>query len=308
MKKKLPILLVILLAVNLFSQDKNFCPTYVFEGNLVSHQKKSLKIEMNFLILLDSTIVGSYHYKPEFGALELVGRLRKDNAFNLVERNKNNQITGIFKGKLSRNKKLISGNWKDSNTGKEFTFLLTEKKDESYWNILKKNRALFEYKNFNDAIKYYDKVQSIDVANQNLISIPNDLSKLKKVQSINLLGNRIENFPEVLTRMYSLDEISLSSNGLKNINPNIKNLKNLKILILNFNNIKILPRELGELSSLLYLDIGDNDISEIPVELKNLTKLQELHVDDNNLSEKEKNKLKKLLPNCVIYFKNVGEK
>jgi hypothetical protein len=61
-----------------YSQDKSFCPTYVYEGFIETDRTK-LEINLNFLVLLDSTLVGSYYYKPKNGSFKLVGHLNKDN-------------------------------------------------------------------------------------------------------------------------------------------------------------------------------------------------------------------------------------
>jgi Leucine-rich repeat (LRR) protein len=63
-----------------------------------------------------------------------------------------------------------------------------------------------------------------------------------------------------------------------------------------------LPKEIGELINLLYLEIGNNQLTTLPEEIKFVTTLQELHIERNNLSDKEKERIRKLLPQCVIYF------
>jgi Leucine-rich repeat (LRR) protein len=71
---------------------------------------------------------------------------------------------------------------------------------------------------------------------------------------------------------------------------------------MNFNQLTELPKEIGELTHLLYLEIGNNQLTTLPDEIKYLTSLQELHLESNKLSDKEKERIKKLLPKCVIYF------
>ncbi len=298
-KKILPFIFTLFLIGPIPAQDNSFRPTYIFEGILKKNNEVH-KIRMNFLILLDSSIVGSYYYDAKNGSLDLAGKLYSDNSFTLSEffENKN---TGTFKGKLSWNKKKIKGTWV-SEKGNKYSFDLDQIEDESYWSILKKNRSLFEYKDFNSISKNQEKVLSVDFENKNLNILPDEFSRLTKIQSINLLGNNFTVFPRVLFKLKTLDEISLSSNKLKNIDPEIRNLQNLKILILNNNNLKELPKEIGELRSLKYLELGNNQISTIPDEIKNLQKLEEMHIERNHLSDKEKKKLKNLLPNCVIYL------
>ena len=302
MKQILSFLPFLLFSFTLFGQDNYFRQTYVFEGSIKTDKGQELKINMNFLVLLDSTIVGSYYYKPSNGSLKIVGQLRIDNSFTLTERNEKDSITGYFYGKLATDKKTASGQWTSPTKDKPFTFQLNREEGKSYWDYIKKNRSLHEYSNLELAIKESEKVLSIDVASQNLSKLPDQLGGLKNILSINLLGNEFNAFPSILSKLTTLDEISLSSNNLTSVGKEIRHLKDLRILIMNNNQLTELPKEIGELTNLLYLEIGKNKLKSLPEEVKYLTNLQELHIERNALSEKEKQKIKKLLPNCVIHF------
>jgi len=268
----------------------------------LNEQNEKLNINLNFLVLLDSTMVGSYYYEPSLGAYKLVGKLYPNFSFRLVERNKLDSITGFFEGVLNSDFKLATGKWSDSEKGKLFDFEIKQVVGKSYWDYIKKNRALYEYGNFKKAIRNKHKVLSIDVASQRLDTLPDKLSRLDKIVSINLLENNFVSFPLVLSQLTTLDEISLSSNRLEKVGAEIGRLKNLRILIMNNNQLKELPKEIGELTNLLYLEIGNNQLTSLPEEIKYLTSLQVLHIERNRLSEIEKQKIQKLLPKCVIHF------
>jgi Leucine-rich repeat (LRR) protein len=302
MKKILTILIGLFSVLTSLGQDKKCCDTYVYEGYILTNQNKKLEINLNFLVLLDSTMVGSYYYDPNWGSLKLVGKLNPDFSFYLVERDKTDSITGFFEGKLNTDFKLASGKWTDGKKEKVFDFEIHQVIGKSYWDYIKKNRALYEYKSLKKAIRHKHKVLSIDLASQGLDKLPEKLSRLDKIVSINLLGNQFETFPTVLCQLTTLDEISLSSNQLTSVSAEIGKLINLRILIINNNQLKELPKEMGDLTSLLYLEIGNNQLTSLPEEIKYLTSLQELHIERNNLNEKEKERIKKLLPKCVIHF------
>jgi len=302
MKQTLTIFLFSFLSIISFGQDSSFRPTYVFEGTINTDKGQKLIVNMKFLVLLDSTLFGSYYYKPSNGSLKLVGHLNKDNTFFLVERNEKDSITGYFNGTLAGDKKAVAGQWTTPLKVKQFNFLLNRVEGKSYWDYIKKNRSLYEYSDLDLAIKDGDKVLSIDVASKGLSKLPKQLDRLNNIASINLLGNNFTSFPKVLTHMISLDEISLSSNRLATVGKEIKRLKHLRILIMNFNQLKELPKEIGELNNLLYLELGNNKIKHFPDEIKYLTNLQEMHIERNALSDAEKQRIKRLLPNCVIYF------
>ncbi|THD30069.1 leucine-rich repeat domain-containing protein [uncultured Flavobacterium sp.] len=302
MRNILTFLFGLFTALSTYGQDKKCCTTYVYEGYILTDQNKKLEINLNFLVLLDSTMVGSYYYDANRGSLKLTGKLNPDFTFYLTERDITDNITGFFEGKLNTNYKLASGKWTNGKKEKVFDFEIKQVIGKSYWDYIKKNRALYEYKKLKRAIRHKHKVLSIDVARQGLDKLPNKLSQLDKIVSINLLGNQFETFPTVLSRLTTLDEISLSSNQLTNVGPEIGQLKNLRILIMNNNQLKELPREIGNLTNLLYLEIGNNELTNLPEEIKYLTNLQELHIERNNLSETERQRIKKLLPKCIIHF------
>lgn len=302
MKNILIILIGLFSVLITFGQVKKCCDTYVYEGYILTDQNKKLEINLNFLVLLDSTMVGSYYYNPNLGSMKLVGKLNPDFTFNLVERDNTESITGFFEGKLDRDYKFAKGKWTNEKKLKVFDFEIKQVFGKSFWDYIKKNRALYEYKNINKAIRQKRKVLSIDVASQGLSKLPEKLSQIDKIVSINLLGNQFETFPTVLSKLTTLDEISLSSNKLTSIGKEIGQLKNLRILIMNNNQLKELPKEIGELTNLLYLEIGNNKLTSLPEEIKYLTSLQELYIERNNLSEIEKQEIKKLLPNCIIHF------
>ena len=302
MKKILIICIELLSVLNSFAQEKKYCDTYVYEGSILTEQNKRLEINLNFLVLLDSTMVGSYYYSPNKGSLKLIGKLNSDNTFHWTERDKSDSITGFFNGQLEPDFKKAVGKWTNRNKEKSYDFGINQVVGKSHWDYTKKNRALIEYTSIEKSIREKDKVLSIDVASQELNKLPEEMSQLDKIVSISLLGNQFETFPTVLSKLTTLDEISLSSNKLKYVGPEIGDLKNLRILIMNNNQLTELPKEIGKLINLLYLEIGNNQLTTLPVEIKFLTTLQELHIERNNLSDREKERIQKLLPKCVIHF------
>jgi hypothetical protein len=120
MKINLIILIGLFSVLTVFGQDRKCCDTYVYEGYILTNQSKKLEINLNFLVLLDSTMVGSYYYDPNWGSLKLVGKLNPDFTFYLVERDKTSRKTGFFEGKLNADFKLALGKWTDGKKEKIF--------------------------------------------------------------------------------------------------------------------------------------------------------------------------------------------
>jgi hypothetical protein len=302
MKWRNTLWLVLLAVSQAMGQVKGFRPTYTFEGTITTTTGQKLPITRNFLVLLDSTMVGSYYYTPRNGSLKLVGKLRANNTFQLVERNEVGTITGYFHGQLASDKKRAAGEWSSPTQAQPFSFKLAQVVGKSYWDYIHKNRSLQEYTSLKAAIRKGAKVLSVDVASQELSSLPSTLDKLTRIVSINLLGNNFTAFPSILSELSTLDEVSLSSNKLTTVGPEIGRLKELRILIMNNNQLRELPKEVGELTNLLYLEIGNNRLASLPEQVKYLTNLQELHIERNDLNGKEKKRIQQWLPNCIIHF------
>jgi len=283
-------------------QDKSFCPTYVYKGYILENNGRKIEINLNFLVLLDSTIVGSYYYKAQNGSLSLSGKLYPDNSLEIVERTKEDKITGYFKGKIAPNKESFNGRWVSPKNEKTYDFTLNQMHNGSYWDYIKKFRSLPEFHNIDSAMANTNKVLSVDLSDKEIKGITDNWCELKNVISVNLLANHIHVFPKVLTTLPKVEEISLSSNEMKYVGPEIGKLKSLRVLYINFNLLNKLPNEIGELSNLLCLDISSNNIKSLPREIVNLRQLQELHAENNHLSKGEMEKIKKSLPNCVVYF------
>ncbi len=73
-------------------------------------------------------------------------------------------------------------------------------------------------------------------------------------------------------------------------------------LDLRYQELKTLPKEIGKLKNLKELNLWQNQLKALPKEIGYLKMLKRLNLRNNKLSEREKEKIKKLLPKCVIYF------
>lgn len=299
MKRFLITCLITAVSLAAIAQKKDFCETFVYHGTMQNSPTSSIGFTMNFLVLKNNMMFGSFRYDTCSTPYLLAGTLQQKRIFTLAQRNEAQDSTfGLFNGTLQKNFESASGNRMDATTKAIYPFTMQRVVGESYWDYIKKNRSLKEFTSIDKALKRPNKVLSIDVACQGLSALPDEMAKLTNIVSINLLGNQFDTFPPVLGKMTTLDEISLSSNHLSYVGPEIGLCKNLRILIMNYNSISELPKEIGNLTELLYLDISSCPISTLPEEIKNLTKLQELHI--NRLSDAEEQRLHELLPNCVI--------
>lgn len=299
------LLCTFILLIKLKAQDKGFRPTYNYDGYLELSAEKKLPIKLNFLVLLDSSIVGSYYYEPQNGSLKLSGVFNKDYTVTFFEWDNKKHATGRFDGKVSKDRRSITGIWTSVNQKHKYPFSLNlVVAMKSYWDYIRRDRALKEYHNIDSALSEPDKVLSVDLGDQHHNKLPNKIITLKKMLSINLLGNDFKTFPIALTKLPQLEEASFASTGMTHVIPEIGRLKNLRILILDFNEFSTVPVEIGELTNLLYLDVSMNkNLKSLPSTIANLKQLQELRIENTGISSQEVQRIKNWLPQCVIVSK-----
>jgi hypothetical protein len=155
-------------------------------------------------------------------------------------------------------------------------------------------------------------------------------AKVKKNNTyylIDTLGNRYNLATDINQLDTTILALDLRDKILKDIPPTTFKFKQLKILLLSSNQLTILPDEIGALNQLVFLDLSDNKIKTLPVEIKKLNQLKylsleinstenfalnvdpityELKIKEKNMvssfSNDEKEKIKQLLPNCLIRF------
>ncbi|KAJ6240196.1 wd repeat [Anaeramoeba flamelloides] len=82
------------------------------------------------------------------------------------------------------------------------------------------------------------RLRSINLANNNLDSVPYCLQKLYHLQIVDLHNNQIERIPNFLYQMINLKQLNLGDNSLQTISPKIVRLINLEQLKLEGNKFK----------------------------------------------------------------------
>ena len=64
--------------------------------------------------------------------------------------------------------------------------------------------------------------------------------------------------------------------------------------------VTYLPPEIGQLQQLQDLNLYDNQLTQLPAEIGQLQQLQVLVLWGNQLSQQEQQRVRQLLPNCII--------
>ncbi len=173
---------------------------------------------------------------------------------------------------------------------------------------LNENIEAFDFRN-----QYNKYIWSIDLKKSNRYISPLPLKVQKNILQKRILRNTqlkillLSNFglkkllPEI-GELSNLQSLYLYGNELRELPSAIGQLSNLQELDLSLNQLTELPSAIGELSNLQSLYLSSNELTELPSEIGQLSNLQSLDLRANNFSKEEKQKIKKLLPNCRIYF------
>ena len=107
------------------------------------------------------------------------------------------------------------------------------------------------------------------------------IGKLTKITSIDLWNNDLNSIPPELSKLSNLTDLYLGRNNLNSIPPELSKLSNLTYLNLGRNKLNSIPPALSMLINLIQLNLEQNKIRLLPLEFKNLEKLQYLWLYDN---------------------------
>ena len=163
------------------------------------------------------------------------------------------------------------------------------------------------YYSLTEALKEPDKVQVLDLSNQELTEIPVDIfqltnltvlhleinqltalppeiGQLAQLTELHLEGNRLTVLPAEIGQLDQLIDLRLAGNQLTALPPEIGQLAQLTKLYLGSNRLANLPPEIGQLTQLIDLRLGGNQLIHLPPEIDQLTQLAHLGVNDNQLT------------------------
>ncbi len=135
-----------------------------------------------------------------------------------------------------------------------------------------------------EPINHIESLLELNLASNQINSIPKSVLNLKKLKKLNLSNNKIQRLPDFIGNLQSLEYLNLSENDLKVLPDSICNLKFLKYLNLSDNLIRELPSRFGSLSSLEEFDISWNNLAEIPQSMRKAEALKLIRVENKNLA------------------------
>lgn len=129
-----------------------------------------------------------------------------------------------------------------------------------------------------------DSLEILDLSNNQLSSLPSEISQLHKLKIIFASQNCFEVLPEALGNCENLEMVGFKSNQIKEV-PENSLPKNLRWLILTDNHISSLPDSLGERLRLQKLALAGNQLTQLPATMSGLINLELVRVSANQLTE-----------------------
>lgn len=107
----------------------------------------------------------------------------------------------------------------------------------------------------------------LDISANKLTYISSRISHLSNLKELFLRDNNIKSIPEDLSYCTALEHLVLSKNALTAIPPWLYRIRTLRLLDLEQNNIEQISPTLGQLQSLKTLNLAKNKIGVTPLPL-----------------------------------------
>ena len=136
----------------------------------------------------------------------------------------------------------------------------------------------------NEIFSLASSLEVLDLANNQLSSLPKELSSLKKLKILFLTNNNFESIPSVVAACPKLEMISFKSNKLAHVDENVLP-RQTRWLILTNNNITTLPNSMGELTRLQKFTIAGNQLQKLPNSMRNCENLELMRLSANQFTE-----------------------
>lgn len=142
-----------------------------------------------------------------------------------------------------------------------------------------------------EIIHQNNSLKILELAYNDLKTLPESLSNLKVLEELSLLQNpHFEQLPQSLSALKNLKYLSLLVTNFKEFPTVIFEIPSLETLLISghfnrdgSNRILAIPDLFQQVSQLKTLNISNTELSELPSSIVSLTKLSELYLDGNKL-------------------------
>jgi Leucine-rich repeat (LRR) protein len=176
---------------------------------------------------------------------------------------------------------------------------------ESFEKLLDKRMPLLDKIKANTEIGFTSdngRITGISFFQCGLENFPEKVTNFEKLQVLNLSNNNIPNLPESVVNLKEIQELYLIKNPITCLPESIEKLKSLRELWLNVANLNELPETISGLKSLQTLHLGGNKLKRLPISIWKLKELKILSLQNNpwegEWKEISKRDIKSILDYC----------
>jgi len=127
-----------------------------------------------------------------------------------------------------------------------------------------------------------DSLETLDLSNNQLSSLPDEISQLVHLKIIFASNNLFTTLPESLGKCPNLEMVGFKSNKISHVPQNSLPVK-LRWLILTDNKIASLPDSLGDRTLLKKLALAGNELTTLPSNMNQLVNLELIRISANQL-------------------------
>jgi len=127
-----------------------------------------------------------------------------------------------------------------------------------------------------------DSLETLDLSNNQLSSLPDEISQLVHLKIIFASNNLFTTLPDALGKCPNLEMVGFKSNNISHVPQNSLPVK-LRWLILTDNKIASLPDSLGDRTLLKKLALAGNALTTLPTNMNQLVNLELIRISANQL-------------------------
>ncbi len=153
-----------------------------------------------------------------------------------------------------------------------------------------------------ESIGKLNTLRELDISHNQFKFLPENIGKLEFLQFLRVKNCSLVALPRSVNKLQLLEVLDVSNNRLREVCEEIGSMKSLIKLYLNGNALLDIPETIQGLERLKTLHLEDNALQKLPDSIGQLSRLRRLYLKDNPLSNREKERIRALLPNTTIEF------
>jgi hypothetical protein len=153
------------------------------------------------------------------------------------------------------------------------------------------------------SIGHLSNLKCLNVRKNQLTSLTTSIGELKDLEQLDLGGNRISELPDEFGRLTNLRILNLNDEQVSKLPYSFYRLCKLEKLDLSANDLNEILPDIKYLNNLTYLNLSFNCLRSLPSEIAQLTQLKHLDIYGNSMDSSEIEKIRKLLPKCIVHGK-----